>query len=469
MTKLVIGLDLGTTNCKAVALAENGQIIATTSANYPLYAPQAGWAEQDVEEIKNGAINALHQLTQKVAANDIQGLCFSGAMHSVQLLDDRDHPIGRALTWADQRAAPVVDELRKKADNHTVYQRSGCPLVSIYFPAKLGWVHKNLHGGFHKVVAIKEYVQHQFTGAWATDWSTASATGLMDIRQHAWAPDLLSLAGISTAQLPPLIPSDRVSGKLTAAVAQAAGLPEGMPVVIGGSDGGMAMLGAGGSTVITVGTSGAIRRVVPQPLLDPQARTWCYVMDQDHWLAGGAINNGGLVAQWVREKFYPQESFELMLQEAAAVPAGSGGVVFLPYLSGERSPHWNPWERAIISGIGLEHSRGHIARAALEGVAFCLAEVWEIVKGAESARLTGGITRARLWSQILCDVLGVPLELMEAADASAVGAARLGWQALGQAMPPLPAPDVTLTPDARLHETYHKCYQDFLDRYRHNY
>jgi sugar (pentulose or hexulose) kinase len=175
------------------------------------------------------------------------------------------------------------------------------------------------------------------------------------------------------------------------------------------------------------------------------------------------------VAQWAREKFYPQESFETMLGEAAQVPAGSGGVVFLPYLSGERSPHWNPWERAMISGIGLEHSRAHIARAALEGVAFCLAEVWEIVGGDTSARLTGGITRAHVWSQMVCDVLGAPLELMEAADASAVGAARLGWSALAGSMPALPQPDAVLTPDPGHHAVYQRCYAEFKERYLKNY
>ncbi len=466
---LVIGLDLGTTACKAVALDDAGQVAAATSATYPLYAPQSGWAEQDVSEIWNGAVEALNKLVRKVDVPIIRALSLSGAMHSLQLLDKNDQPISRALTWADQRAAPQVEGLRAQADSQSVYQRTGCPLVSIYYPAKLRWCRENQRSDFQRVVAIKEFVFNQLTGAWASDLSLASATGLLDIRTCSWAAEMLALAGVTANQLPPLVASSAIPGKITAAAAGLTGLPVGLPVVIGGSDGGMAMLGAGGSTVITVGTSGAIRRVVPEPLLDSRARTWCYVLDEKHWLAGGAINNGGLVAQWAREQFYPQESFELMLQEAGQVPAGSGGVVFLPYLSGERSPHWNPWERALISGIGLEHSRAHIARAALEGVAFCLAEVWEIVGGSDSARLTGGITHARLWSQILCDVLGVPLELMEAADASAVGAARLGWSALGREMPPLPAPDVTLTPDPGRHEIYQRCYREFQQRYLQNY
>ncbi len=465
----VIGLDLGTTACKAVALDFSGRITAAASANYPLYAPQSGWAEQDPQEILSGALSALTALAGKVDPAAAGGLSLSGAMHSVVLLDAHDQPQGRALTWADQRAAAQVKSLREQAESQHVYELTGCPLVSIYYPAKLRWCQENLPFKFSRVTAIKEFVLNRLTGEWASDFSVASATGLVDLRQRCWAPEMLSLAGITLDQLLPLVASRSVVGKLSADTARQTGFPEGLPVVIGGSDGGMAMLGAGGSTVITVGTSGAIRRIVPAPLLDSQARTWCYILDETRWMAGGAINNGGLVAQWAREKFYPQETFETMLSEASEIPPGSGGVVFLPYLSGERSPHWNPWERAIISGIGLEHSRAHIAHAALEGVAFCLEEVWEIVKGSGPARLTGGITRAHLWSQILCDVLGAPLELMEAADASAVGAARLGWLGLGQAMPPLPEPDETLQPDPARHEIYHQCYLDFKTRYRQNY
>jgi gluconokinase len=465
----VIGLDLGTTACKAVAMDSSGTVVGAASANYPLYAPQSGWAEQDPQEILRGALNALAALAAKINPAAVGALSLSGAMHSVVLLDAQDQPLGRALTWADQRAAAQVESLRTQADNRHVYELTGCPLVSIYYPAKLRWCLENLPFKFSRVAAIKEFVLNRLTGEWASDFCLASATGLVDLRQRCWAPEMVSLAGIAPTQLPPLVDSHSVVGKLSPEMVRQTGLPEGLPVVIGGSDGGMAMLGAGGSTVITVGTSGAIRRVVTAPLLDRHSRTWCYIQDETHWLAGGAINNGGLVAQWAREKFYPQESFETMLAEAAEIPPGSGGVVFLPYLSGERSPHWNPWERALISGIGLEHSRAHIAHAALEGVAFCLAEVWEIVKGSGPARLTGGITHAHLWAQILCDVLGAPLELMEAADASAVGVARLGWAGLGQAMPPLPQPDETLLPDPARHEIYTHFFQDFKTRYRQNY
>jgi gluconokinase len=467
--ELVIGLDLGTTACKAVALDSSGRVSAKASANYPLYAPQSGWAEQDPQEILRGAVEALAALAEKIDPAAVGALSLSGAMHSVVLLDAQDQPQGRALTWADQRAASQIESLREQADSQHVYQLTGCPLVAIYYPAKLRWCQENLPFKFSRVVAIKEFVLNRLTGEWASDLSLASATGLVDLRQRSWAPEMLSLAGITPEQLPPLVASHSVVGTLGADMARQTGLPEGLPVVIGGSDGGMAMFGAGGTTVITVGTSGAIRRVVDAPLLDSQSRTWCYILDETHWLAGGAINNGGLVAQWAREKFYPQESFETMLAEAAEIPPGSGGVVFLPYLSGERSPHWNPWERAIISGIGLEHSRAHIAHAALEGVAFCLDEVWEILQGSGPARLTGGITRARLWSQILCDVLGAPLELMEAADASAVGAARIGWLGLGHEMPSLPEPDETLQPDPAKHEIYHQCFLEFKTRYRQNY
>jgi gluconokinase len=212
-----------------------------------------------------------------------------------------------------------------------------------------------------------------------------------------------------------------------------------------------------------------VRRVVDQPLLDPQQRTWCYLLAEQRWFAGGAINNGGLALQWVRERFYPEltgeEGFNRLFADAASVPAGAGGVLLVPYFSGERSPHWDAQARALLVGLGLEHGRAHIARAVLEGVAFCLADVWEALQTEETpttapvVHLTGGITRSPLWVQILADVLGVRLAPVEAADASVVGAAMLGQWALGQVdsleelaqrVPPGPL----VEPDGERHAAY---------------
>jgi len=387
-------------------------------------------------------------------------------MHSVMMLDGHDEALAPAITWADQRAEACAQALRAQVDSLSLYQRTGCLLQAMYHPAKVRWYVDMVGKRFARIVSIKEFMLHRLTGIWALDLGLASTTGLLNMHQHRWDAEALSLAGIADTHLSPLVSSDAVVGTITSEAARVTGLPEGLPVVAGGSDGGMAMVGARENTVITVGTSGAIRCVVSSPRLDAQARTWCYVQDASHWLAGGAINNGGLAAQWAKEKFYPHDDYETMFEEVAGIEPGAAGVMCLPYLTGERSPHWNAQIRATLSGIGLEHSRGHIARAVLEGVAFCLADVWEIVGHARSARLTGGITHSLAWSQIVCDVLGVPMSLAREADASAIGAARTTFVALSQRLPLPQESPITLVPDPSRHALYSGLHQAFRDRYQ---
>jgi gluconokinase len=479
----VIGLDLGTTNSKAVALDGNGKQLASASSDYRLYSPRSGWAEQKVEEVWQGVLAALKALAGKLPAGiEIAGMCLSGAMHSSLAVDGSGNPLAPALTWADQRAAPQAEALRQRCDAQRValYQRTGCPLVSIYHPAKLRWWQEQAPEIARRAryfTLIKDWILFRLTGEWATDYSITSASGLLDIRKLEWDGEALDLAGVTAGQLPPLVSPSKLVGGLLLQVAQACGLPSGLKVVAGAGDGGLANLGSGaaapGQSVITVGTSGAVRRVVDQPLLDPQQRTWCYLLSEQRWFAGGAINNGGLALQWVRDRFYPElageEGFTRLFADAASVPAGAGGVLLVPYFSGERSPHWDAEARALMVGLGLEHGRAHIARAALEGVAFCLADVWEALQTEEApageaseapvVHLTGGITRSPLWVQILADVLGVRLAPVEAADASVVGAAMLGQWALGQVgsleelaqrVPPGPL----VEPDGKRHAAY---------------
>jgi gluconokinase len=250
-------------------------------------------------------------------------------------------------------------------------------------------------------------------------------------------------------------------------------LPEGLPIIAGGSDGALANLGGGvvtpGQMVVTIGTSGAVRRIVPAPWCDQAERTWCYLLAGDQWFAGGAINNGGLTLQWAHDHYYPdahepgRDGYGALMKEAGAIPPGADGVRLLPYFTGERSPHWNAEASATLTGLRLSHTRAHIARAALEGVAFCLADVWLALLAAgpapEFAALTGGILRSPLWAQIVADVLGVELRALEASDASALGAARLAHAALGHPealhpTPPDPATQKRYAPDAERHATY---------------
>ena len=484
--QLVVGLDLGTTHCKAVAVAPDGKVAGSATSAYALHSPHPGWAEQSADDVWQGAASALKALCAATPAASLAGVSLSGAMHSVLPVDEAGTPLAPALTWADQRAAPQAKKLRQQAEINGLYQRTGCPLQASYHVAKLRWWREAAPAIARRAarfVSLKDYVLWRLAGVWATDHGLASTTGLFDIRLLAWDDAALGLAGVAPEQLPALVPPALVVGAVTTAASAATGLPVGLPVVPGTSDGGAANLGSGavraGQSVITMGTSGAVRRVVAQPLLDPQQRTWCYVLLDGRWFAGGAINNAGLALQWVRERFYPDvpgdEGYQRLSEDAAGVAPGAEGVHCLPYFTGERSPHWNPQARALITGMGLAHSRAHVARAVMEGVAYCLSDVWDVLIAEAPAsgevRLTGNVTHNPVWAQIVADVLGVPLSAEEAADASALGAARLGHLALGHIQHlEAAASDLlarhTFQPDPQRHEFYRTGHAAFQELYR---
>lgn len=446
--RVVIGLDVGTSRCKAVAATAEGVIRATAWAEYgptdlegPVY--------QDVSAVERAAGTVLRRIMQEIKASSVAGLCLSGAMHSLLAVDRDGRPIGPAMTWLDQRAAKILPRLRRELGGQAaiweLYRRTGCPLQATYHPARLRWLNEceaELVRRTWRWAAIKDWLLYRLTDSWATDWSIASASGLMDIHRLEWFRPALELAGIGESELPPLVPPEQIVGVVTRRAAQAYGLPAGLPVIAGASDGALANLGAGavqaGQVIVSAGTSGAVRVITSRPRLPRHGKTWCYVLTRGRYLAGGAINNAGLAVEWVRRVFYadlPAERGRMaLLKEAASLPAGAEGVIFVPYLGGERSPHWLTEPAAGLLNLRLEHSRAAVARAALEAVGFCLREVWQAMRlnrTVTAARLTGSIVRSGFWCQVLADILGVDLFAIEAADASALGAAFLGHWALG--------------------------------------
>jgi len=447
----MIGLDLGTTSCKAVVMDAAGRTVATASEAYDLLVPRPGWAEQDVLVIKDSVTRSLRSVAESSPVAPT-GISFSGAMHSCFPVDAYGAPLANAMTWADNRAAGLEPAARDEVDVPALYARTGCPVRSTYHPIRLRWWTEeapDVARRARRFVSLKDWVLHYLTGIWATDLGLASTTGLLDMTGLAWDPEALRVARIGPEALPALVSSSAVVGGLTAGAAAATGLPAGLPVIAGGSDGGMANLGTGistpGQAVLSVGTSGAVRQLRDRPWLDRYERTWCYLLDEGRWFIGGAINNGGLALAWARTTLYPEltpaDGFRRLAAEAGAVPAGAGGVFVLPYFTGERSPSWTPNDPAMVYGLRLEHGRGHIARAAMEGVAHCLADVWAVLPppaaSGDVTRLTGGITRTPVWAQILADVVGVPLMALDVADASAIGAALLGLRALDRLPPDL--------------------------------
>src|SRR5512136_2067469 len=317
----MIGLDLGTTNCKAILLDADGHVRAKASDGYKLQIPHPGWAEQDVRHVWEAVKKVLRSVAESAypakQGTPLQGICISGAMHSLfPIADDAGTPMSNAMTWADARATAVYRSLIADTDTHALYRRTGCPVHSTYHLQRLRWWNRldpELAERARLWVGLKDWILHALTGVWASDLSLASTTGLLNLETLMWDTGVLRLAGVQVDQLPPLVSPSAIVGGLTAEAAAATGLPAGLPVIAGGSDGAMASLGTGiatpGQMVITVGTSGAVRKVVGEPWFDPGERTFCYLLNDGParplWFIGGATNNGGLTMQWAREKLYP--------------------------------------------------------------------------------------------------------------------------------------------------------------------
>ena len=436
-TDLTLGLDIGTTGCKVVALGAAGRVLGVTSATYPLLTDASGKAEQDPQAIWGAVCESLRAMAEFLQDSSFPhpaGLSLSGAMHSLLPLGAHAQPLGNAVTWADSRAEEIALE------DTNLYGRTGCPLETPYHPARLRWFREaqpELLARTRTFVSIKDYVAYRLTGTLATDIGMASTSGLLDIHTADWYGGALGLAGISADVLPELTSPTAQLGTLSAEVAAATGLRAGTIIFAGTSDGGLANLGSGvvrpGETVVTVGTSGAVRQVADAPQLGPEGLTWCYLLAENRYFAGGAINNGGLALEWLRATFYGEFSkdagFGQLLGAAAAVKPSD--VICLPYLTGERTPHWDASLRGSVFGVGKAHTRADLARAGLEGVAFCLADVYSLLRpNDQPVQLTGGVTRSPFWAQLITDTLGAETELNRVADASAIGAALLAQIAL---------------------------------------
>ncbi len=369
----------------------------------------------------------------------VEGLAFSGAMHSLIGLDAHEQPITPLLTWADARAGAQARRLRR--DHPQLHARTGTPVHPMSPLVKLVWfaeAQPELFARVRRWAGIKELVVRRLTGEWVIDASCASGTGLMSLERGDWDPEALALAGVSRDQLSIIVGTERT----LPLASRELGLASGTPVVVGGGDGPLANLGVGaivpGVAACSIGTSGALRLTVARSGVDPAARLFCYALTPERWVVGGAINNGGSVLEWAGRALAPdvgRQSPEALLALAATVAPGSEGLVMLPYLLGERAPRWGTLARGAYVGLRHVHERPHLIRAALEGVCLQLALVLASMRAAghdvREIRATGGFAHSALWRQMLSDVLGVPIGFPAVTQGSAFGAALLGLHALG--------------------------------------
>jgi gluconokinase len=397
--RYVIGIDIGTTSTKAVLFTEKGVNVCRHAVGYPLYAPTTAAAEQDPEEIFSAVITTVRQVIVESGIEPAQVMClsFSAAMHSLIAVDAEGKLLSKSITWADNRSAKWAEQIKQEQHGHEIYLRTGTPIHPMSPFVKLVWLrneHPELFEKTAKFISIKEYVLYRFFQQYVVDHSIASATGLLNLKELVWDRDALEIAGIRSTQLSELVPTTHILKPIQAELAQAMGILADTPTVIGASDGVLSNLGVGaiapGIVAVTVGTSGAIRAVVEHPITDPQERLFCYALTENHWVVGGAVNSGGIALRWVRDQLMDTEvqaaqrlgkdPYDLIIMLAETVPPGSEGLIFHPYLMGERSPIWDANARGSFFGLSLNHSKAHLVRAVLEGILFNLSLVLQASK-----------------------------------------------------------------------------------------
>ena len=434
---LVLAVDVGTTSTKAVVFDPDGGRHGSSEKGYPLLTPSPGQEVQDPSVVTEAALQAIGEAIS--AGASVAGLAFSSAMHSLVGLDGNDRPVTQLLTWADGRAAEQASRLR--AEHPQLHPRTGTPLHPMAPLPKLVWFRENQPEVFARArrwVGIKELIVHRLTGEWVIDVSCASGTGLMALESLEWDAEALALAGIGAEQLSRIVPAKQTLPLLDDGL----GLAQGTPVVVGAGDGPLANLGVGavrpGVAACSIGTSGALRLMVEHAAVDQSRRLFCYALTEGRWVIGGAINNGGVVLEWAGGALAPElgpHAEGQLLDLAASVPPGSQGLLMLPYLFGERAPHWSGLAGGAYVGLRNFHGRAHLIRAVLEGVcqqlALVLTSLREAGNEVREIRAAGGFARSQLWRQMLTDVLGMAVGFPAGPQGSAFGAALVGMEALG--------------------------------------
>ncbi len=481
-----IGVDIGTTGTRAVVFDRSGRVLEAVSRTYPLLVPRPGWAAQAPATVHDATTEALAEAAgwARDHGRHVRAVGLSAILHSVLPVDAQGNALDDALIWADTRGDDEAKAIRASHDPHRLYLRTGGPVHPMYLPAKVRWWRANRPQTFARAAlfaGIKDYVLGRWTGAAVTDRSTASGTGLFDLQAFDWADDLLAIAGIDRGRVPSLVePTDVLDAPRS--WLRSVGLPDDCLLVAGAGDGVLQTLGTGvaspGQFVAMVATSGAVRSVVDHPVTDgAQARTWCYYLAEGRWVAGAAINNAGIVLAWLRDQWAAiaratggrEPTLDEVTAWAAEVGPGAGGLLFLPYLAGERAPGWNARARGTIVGLSLAHDHRHLARATLEGVGYrmrtILEPMEEVAGNANEIRIAGGFIRSPLWMQVVASVLGRDLTLVDSPEASSLGAAILAMRATGDIESLEAAPRVgaigTVTPDPRARAAYDDLYAQY--------
>ncbi len=444
----ILAHDIGTTGDKATLFGEDGSVVASAFAPYPTYYPHPGWCEQDPTDWWNAVVTSTRNLIEKsgVSVNDIAAVGFSGHMMGCLPVADDGTPLSRSMIHSDTRSAGIAERVAT-VGVRDIYETTGNPCDSHYPAPKIAWLAEHSSDVSRKArwfLQSKDWIAGRLTGRFGvTDFSDASLYGVFDITERRWSEEMCGVWGVDEGKLPDIVASSEVIGRVTSSTARETGLPEGLPVVIGGGDGACAAVGAGavsiGDAYSYLGSTAWVAAVTDRPVIDELMRTFVLCnLDPSTYSLMGTVQAAGTACEWAAETLGPDIEpsirFRLLDEMAKSIPAGSGGLIFLPYLLGERTPIWDPDARGVFFGLGAEHGRAHMFRAVLEGVAYALRSVADLIESngvkIESLGMIGGGASSELWTEILASVYGrtlhIPSRPKEATSYGAAMAAGIG-------------------------------------------
>ncbi len=430
---MLIGVDIGTSSSKAVLMREDGRVVASHGEEYGIITRFPGCAEQNPEMWVEKAARCVRHVAAAAAPGEVKGISFSGQMHGIVLIDKEQRPLGDAILWADGRAGGEVEEISERVGDDVLRGVTLNRLAAGYGLASLHWLKKHEPHRLEQAAAVlcpKDYVRGRFTGTYAQETSDASSTCCLDVAGEQWAWSILDALGLPRALFPAVNRSTDLAGGLLPESAERCGLPAGVPVYYGGADSSMAGIGAGvveeGVFGLNIGTGGQVSAILREPLFDARYRTstFCHPIP-GHWIAQGSTLCAGLALKWFRDAFCPGQEFSALSAMAGGVPRGAEGLLFLPYLTGERTPWFDPAARGMFAGLSLRHGIPEMVRAVMEGVTLALEQSYGILTGMGVAGKQiismGGGAKSPVWLQMQADVFGLPVHA--ATGDACVGAA----------------------------------------------
>ncbi|TDT61083.1 gluconokinase [Fonticella tunisiensis] len=455
MPQYCIGVDIGTTSTKAIVFNKDGQVISKSSREYPIYSNRPSFREQNPDEILDAVKHTIKECIEKsmLRPEEISFVSFSSMMHSLIAVDKDGIPLTGCIIWADNRSVAYTEEFKANGRGIEIYKRTGTPTHPMSPLYKIMWLRDNepyIFNKAHKFISIKEYVFLKFFNEFVVDYSIASATGMFNIFELKWDKEALKAAGIDTEKLSKPVPTTYSMTGLKKDLCSELGLTENTPFILGASDGCLANLGSNaiksGVAAATIGTSGAVRVAFDRPVTDSRGRVFCYVLTENKYIVGGPINNGGIIYRWFRDNFGEMEvkraeemgvdSYTLLNEYINNTEPGSHGLIFLPFLAGERAPYWNANLRGAFLGISDAHKKSHFTRAIIEGICYDMNDVFEAVKNlvgnVELVYADGGFTRSEEWVHILCDIMDTKVIVHKNYESPCLGAVMLGMLSTGE-------------------------------------